>query len=155
MEPTLQHLEGFAVSGITTRTINIDEMSPATAKLGTHWGKFFAENLAEKIPHKLPDTAVYGVYHHYESDHSGHFDLTAGVAVSAPAVAFDTVQIGKGDYLVFSEQGPLPQSVVVAWYAVWQYFEAHPEIKRTYVADFERYNGPASVDVFIGVSPSK
>jgi predicted transcriptional regulator YdeE len=61
------------------------------------------------------------------------------------------VKIETGDYLVFTGQGEMPQMVLAAWQAVWQYFEQHPEIRRSYKSDFEAYSGPDQVAIHIGV----
>ena len=74
--------------------------------------------------------------------------MTAGVAVAGEPA---TVHIEAGDYLVFSGQGRMPQMVLAVWDAVWQYFDEHPEIRRTYRSDFESYGGPDQVDIHIGV----
>ena len=59
-----------------------------------------------------------------------------------PSRTAGTVRIEAGDYLVFSGQGEMPQMVLAVWQSIWQYFEAHPEIRRTYRSDFEAYSGP-------------
>jgi predicted transcriptional regulator YdeE len=63
-----------------------------------------------------------------------------------------TVPIEAGDYLVFSGQGEMPQMVLAVWQSIWQYFEQHPEIRRTYRSDFEAYSGPEQVAIHIGVT---
>ena len=61
------------------------------------------------------------------------------------------MRIEGGDYLVFTGQGEMPQMVLAVWQTIWQYFEAHPEIKRLYRSDFEAYSGPEQVAIHIGV----
>lgn len=149
MEPIRQHQEAFRIAGLTVRTTNRSEMNPATAHLGALWGRFFGEKIAESTPGRTGDERIFGVYSAYESDAHGAFDVTAGVAVSGGA---GSVAVEAGDYLVFTGQGEMPQMVIATWQRIWQYFEAHPEIARSYRSDFEAYEGPDKVEIHIGVS---
>ncbi len=114
-------------------------------------GRFFSEEQAESIPGKIPGSAIYGVYSAYESDASGAFDVTAGVAVNARPKGYETVQIEAGEYLVFEAQGPLPDAVIATWRRIWTFFEENPQIQRRYATDYEAYTGPESVAVCIGI----
>ncbi len=105
----------FQVCGPQVRTRNQDEQQPRTARIGGLWGSFFAEGLAERISTRQPDSLVYGVYSGYESDASGYFDVTAAVAVSAPAPGYETLQVQAGPYLVFEGRGAMPQTVIDTW----------------------------------------
>lgn len=148
MQPQLQRLDAFNVSGLTARTTNRDESDPQAALIGTLWNRFFDERVYEKMPNRVADMHLYGVYSSYDSDAHGSFDVTTGVAVADGPAA---VRIEGGDYLVFCGQGVMPQMVIAVWEAIWQYFEAHPEIRRRYRSDFEAYSGPEQVAIHIGV----
>lgn len=148
MQPQLQRLDAFNVAGLTARTTNRDENNPQAARISTLWNRFFDERIYEKTPHRIADMHLYGVYSAYETDADGAFDITTGVAV---ADGPEAVRIEGGDYLVFAGQGAMPQMVLAAWQAIWQYFDAHPEIKRRYRSDFEAYSGPEQVAIHIGV----
>lgn len=146
--PRRARLDPFDVAGLTARTSNRDESDPGAARIGPLWGRFFDERVYETLPQRADDRHLYGVYSAYEADREGAFDITAGVAVAGgPA----TVRIEGGDYLVFTGQGEMPQMVLAVWQAIWQYFEAHPEIRRRYRSDFEAYAGPDQVAIHIGV----
>ncbi len=149
MEPLRQHHDAFRVSGLTVRTTNREEIDPTTARIGALWNRFFGEQTYESTPHRTGDARIFSVYSAYESDAHGAFDMTAGVAVSAGA---DSVAIESGDYLVFTGRGEMPQMVIATWQRIWQYFEAHPRIVRRYRSDFEAYEGPDAVAIYIGVS---
>ncbi|WP_085707610.1 GyrI-like domain-containing protein [Pseudomonas sp. B35(2017)] len=151
MDLKQQHVDGFTVAGLRVRTTNQAEHAGHTAKIGPMWGRFFQEGLAEAIPGKLTESPVYGVYSAYESDASGAFDVTAGVAVADPQGDFESVRVESGEYLVFEGQGVLPDAVIATWGRIWRYFEANPQIKRRYATDFEAYTGLESVAVYIGV----
>ncbi len=148
---TQKQIPAFMVSGITVRTNNQDEFNPATAKLANHWGTFFAENIAEKIPHRLKDSPIYGVYSSYESDFSGAYNLTAGMAVSKPCDAFETIDIQEGTYLVFESKGPMPETIINTWKKIWEFFNENLEVKRKYITDFEIYPGTDECIVCIGI----
>jgi predicted transcriptional regulator YdeE len=147
MHPQLRRREAFCIAGLTTRTSNKDERDPQAARFGKLWNRFFDE-CAYEAPHRVGDMRLYGVYSGYESGADGAFDITAGVAVVGDPA---TVRIEAGDYLVFSGQGDMPRMVLALWQSIWQYFEQHPEIERTYRSDFESYGGPDQVDIHIGV----
>lgn len=100
-----------------------------------------------KTVHRSADPRNFGVYSAYESDASGAFDVTVGVAV----LQGDALSVEAGDYLVFQAQGPVPMSVLGAWKRIWHYFEAHPEIQRRYGTDLETYSSPTEAAVYIGV----
>ena len=147
MQPQLRRREAFSVAGLTTRTCNRDERNPQSARIGKLWDQFFDE-CAYEAPLRVAAMRLYGLSSSYESGHDGAFAMTAGVAVAGEPA---TVHIEAGDYLVFSGQGRMPQMVLAVWDAVWQYFDEHPEIRRTYRSDFESYGGPDQVDIHIGV----
>ncbi|MDM0058734.1 GyrI-like domain-containing protein [Variovorax fucosicus] len=148
MEPIRQYQNAFAVAGLSVRTTNREEIVPGSGRIPGLWARFFGENVMGRTPHRdTADLRNFGVYSGYESDAHGAFDVTAGVAVTEGA----TVQVEAGDYLVFNASGVMPQAVLDAWAQVWQYFEAHPEVKRRYRSDFEAYTSPVSAVVCIGV----
>ena len=148
MEPNRQHQRAFAVAGIRVRTTNRDEADPGTARIAGLWNRFLHEPAHASTGLRTGDTRVFGVYSAYASDAHGAFDLTAGVAVSGGT---DSVAIEAGDYLVFTAQGQMPQAVIATWQRIWQYFEAHPEVVRSYRSDFEAYEGSDKASIHIGV----
>lgn len=152
-QPARRRINAFTVSGISVRTTNREESDPATARLGTLWGHFFGQGVAERVPHRPAAAAMYGVYSAYESDHSGAFDVTAGVNVLRPTqeAGFASVRIEAGEYLVFPARGAMPQAVIETWGRIWRFFEEHPEIARSYSSDFEAYSGADEVAIHIGV----
>ena len=149
MQPQLQRHDAFSIAGLTVRTSNREESDSQVARIGKLWSRFFDERVYEKTPHRVYDMRLYGVYSGYESDAHGAFDLTAGVAVSGGSSA---VRIEAGDYLVFTGQGEMPQMVLAVWQSIWQYFEQHLDVRRTYRSDFEAYSGPEQVAIHIGVT---
>jgi predicted transcriptional regulator YdeE len=152
MEPQIQHVSPFLICGTTVRTMNRDEFNPGTAKISGLWTQFFGNDTANKIAHRIPDGRIYGVYSSYETDASGFFDVTAGVAVNAADAGFSSVEIQGGKYLVFEAKGPMPAAVIQTWGAIWTYFQMHPQVTRAFLTDFEAYSGTDTVQVHIGVT---
>ncbi|MFP6560285.1 GyrI-like domain-containing protein [Paraburkholderia sp. B3] len=127
MEPGVENISRFSVSGLTVRTTNRAEFSQDTAKIPDLWEQFFSRGLADNIPNRLPDAPIFGVYSAYESDATGAYDLTAGVSVSQRNPDFRNIGIQDGKYLVFEASGPMPTAVIQTWAAIWAYFEQHPQ----------------------------
>ena len=158
--------------GISVRTTNIAEISHETAKLGKLWQKFYQNH----VSHLEKDEDVYGIYHNYESDDVGAFDVVASWKVPSQQDEQDkvnssdylnagntgknsnlvTVNIPAGKYLVFSEHGRMPNTVMNAWEKAWTYFNDRScEHTRTFDVDFEHYIGGnleyGQVDLYIGI----
>ncbi|WP_198336824.1 GyrI-like domain-containing protein [Psychrobacter celer] len=154
--------EAIACKGISIRTTNHAEVSHDTAKLGRLWQKFY-QNYAGQLPE---GEDIYGIYHNYESDDlAGAFDVVASwevtgepEALSAPSPAggLVAVNIPAGKYLVFSEEGHMPNTVMNAWEKAWEYFnDPNCEHTRNFDVDFEHYiDGNleyGQVDLYIGI----
>ena len=150
--------EAIVCKGISTRTTNNAEISHDTAKLGRLWQKFY-QNHKE---HLSEGEDSYGIFHNYESDDLvGAFDVVAGWKVDSEQEQQSTgnlvtVNIPAGKYLVFSEEGRMPNTVMNAWEKAWTYFNDRTcEHVRTYNVDFEHYIGGnleyGKVDLYIGI----
>lgn len=161
--------EAVACRGISVRTTNIAETSHETAKLGRLWQKFYQGH----VSHLEEGEDIYGIYHNYESDDVGAFDVVAswktggeqdqsgnGDTLNAGntgnANNLVTVTIPTGKYMVFSEQGNMPNTVMNAWEKVFAYFnDPSCEHTRVYDVDFEQYvDGNlvyGQVDLYIGI----
>ncbi len=138
-------LDSFKVSGVKTRTNNKNEMKPEDSKIALLWNNFYQN----KLPEKLNSNEIYGVYYNYESDVNGNFDVLAGLKVDNKD--FESINIEKGEYLVFSKKGTMPQAVIDTWSEVWNYFNSNPKEKRAYKTDFEKYISDNEVEVYIGI----
>ncbi len=145
--------KGLTVQGVRVRTCNADEMQAATARIGPLWADFGAQI----APLMTPPAQVFGVYHRYESDAHGAFDVLAGAHALKPAatdaLALARVDIAAGRYLVFAAAGAMPQAVIDAWARIWRYFaDPHCPYQRAYTTDFERYTDEGLVEIFIAVA---
>ncbi len=172
MSPDVQQLvEAINCKGISIRTTNNAEISHDTAKLGRLWQKFHQNH----VSHLAQGADIYGIYHNYESDDLvGAFDVVASwkaedeqtegenvlsaesVLSAAHSSDVVSVTIPAGKYLVFSEEGYMPNTVMNAWEKAWEYFHDRDcEHTRTYHVDFERYvEGNleyGQVELYIGI----
>jgi predicted transcriptional regulator YdeE len=150
----IEEIQGLRIQGLSVRTCNADEAHPGRARIGALWADF-AVKLA---PHFADGAVTYGVYHHYESDANGAYDLLVGGDVLAPhantdAQPWSVIDIQDGPYAVFQANGPMPQAVIEAWGRVWSYF-ADPQCphKRAYTTDFERYGSDGVVNICIALA---
>ena len=148
-------INGLTVTGLVVRTRNADEAQPSTARIGALWAEF-GQQIAPRL---APGALTYGVYHHYESNADGMFDVLAGADAQSPsledALELTRVDIANGPYLVFETHGAPPQAVIEAWGQIWRYF-ADPECEhqRAYTTDFECYLADGQIDMYIAVLPS-
>ena len=141
-------IESNRVTGLQVRTKNTDEMNPETQKIAPLWGRFFNELL----PTLEEGATVYGVYHNYESDAMGEFDVLVGADALTVTDEMKSVELQAGKYLMFPVKGELPQAIIDTWMQIWAYFE-DPSIdeKRAYETDFEHYLSADEVEIYIGV----
>ena len=170
--PIQELTDAQTCTGISIRTTNTAEISHETAKLGQLWQNFYQNHVSQL--EKGQD--IYGIYHNYESDDAGAFDVVASWKVDNEKTQSDnddtvdavntsndkhasnlvTVNIPAGKYMVFSEYGNMPNTVMNAWEKAWEYFnDPSCEHTRTYNVDFERYvEGKleyGQVELYIGI----
>ena len=149
--PNIQKVEVHSktIIGLQVRTKNTEELNPETQKIAPLWGRFFHEML----PTLGEGATVYGVYHNYESDATGEFDVLVGADALAVTAEMKSVELQAGKYLMFPVKGELPQAIIDTWMQIWAYFE-DPSIdeKRAYEMDFELYKSADEVEIYIGVT---
>jgi len=156
------HLDDITLIGITARTSNEREMSPETAKIGGMVAAYFGGQLSEKMLNRKTPGVTYAVYTDYESDEHGEYTYFIGEAVESSegqdTEAFDIITIPAGAYQKFTTAaGKMPNVVIEAWQKIWAMGPADFGAKRSYLADFELYDGRAldpentEADIFIGI----
>lgn len=89
------------------------------------------------------DATIYGIYHNYESDFKGDYDLT--VAMSSP-ISTTKITLPEEKYEKFSVDPDEENGIVKSWERIWQ-----ADLKRKYTFDFEKYNPDGSVEIYIAV----
>ncbi len=142
----------MCVVGISIKTTNKDSLS--TRQITELWERFYAENIREKISHKIDDNVI-GLYIDYEGDCSEPYIVVAGCRVSSCDVIPEGMvakKVPASKYAVFTAKGPLPDSIVNTWKAAWQ-----TDLNRTYAGDFEVYSQKShkdqdpEVDIYIAI----
>lgn len=143
--------DSIICQGICVRTNNENEMNPSTAKIGELWDNFY-QNV---MPTVADSPQLYGLYYNYASDVNGDFDVMAAVSnalANTDNLTLTSTTIPAGNYLVFTQQGKMPQAVITAWQQVWAYFtNANCQHTRKYSVDFEKYVAEDIVEVYIAV----
>lgn len=144
IQPTMNYIDSFTITGFTVQTQNSDEFNEETAKLPKLWQQFHSSNPAS-------NTTIFGVYSDYESDAKGAYRVTVGVTHNNHDAELHTIKINSGNYLVFQGKGPMPQAVIETWKRVWDYFTLRAPYQRCFRTDFEAYSNENEVSIYIGV----
>jgi predicted transcriptional regulator YdeE len=149
------------VVGYSVRTTNAAE-SKGDGEIPKLWGRFFQENLGDKIPHRMGQSLIV-VYSDYASDQNGEYTYLLGAPVDSVAdVPKDlTVRtIPAGSYAVLTTPaGPPQQTLPAIWTKIWGMSEAELGGKRSFVMDYETYDGLSDpqnmqVEVHLGLVPA-
>lgn len=147
-------VEPFDLIGISVRTTN--KNGQGMKDIGGLWGRFFSENIPEKIPNKI-SSEIYTVYTDYEGDFTQPYTTIIGCKVENLGEIPEGM-IGKsfegGNYLHLTAKGDIHQGLIGnKWNEIW-----NSDLKRRYTADFEIYgkkaenSQDAEVDFFIAVN---
>jgi len=148
--PNIQkvNVKAKRITGLQVSTNNRDEMSQETQKIAPLWKRFHDEIL----PLLEDNSEVYGLYHHYESDALGQFDVLVGTDGALDLEGSATVMVEEGRYLMFPVKGELSQAIKEGWQKVWAYFEDESiDERRAYATDFEKYISEDEAEIYIGV----
>ena len=118
-------MDNFKIIGISTVTTN-----ESMVDIENLWGKFWGENIADKIPNKVGDE-FYAVYTDYESDHTGKYTLIIGFPVTTLDNIPDgfvgrEILVGKAEKYI--SKGKMPEAILKTWTEIWQ----DTELKRAY-----------------------
>ena len=161
MKKTLVKKSEIKLVGMSLRTNNKNEMNPETSKIAGLAGKFWSEQLAEKIMNRKNGGVTFSVYTEFDSDEHGDYTYFIGEEVDSfeniPA-AFCQLIIAPTTYQKFTtEPGKMPEVVINAWQQIWQMTANDLDGRRIYQADFEVYDQRAHdpmntiVDIYIGI----
>jgi predicted transcriptional regulator YdeE len=142
------NITSLNISGLKTRTSNVNEQSAETAKIAPLWNKV----VEDCFPYMLVSGSVYAVYSNYESDVAGQYDLLVGSDKFASSLGnTESVEIQEGSYLKFSKDGDMPEACISLWQDIWSYFESDGcQHVRSYTTDFEKYT-QTGVEIYISI----
>lgn len=147
MQPV--QVNAFQLTGYSVRTSNLEEMQPATAKIGDLWAQFYSQQGAKLTK----QSNIYGVYTDYESDFSGQYRVFSATDTPINDDQLSSLTIAPGLYYVFSTQGEVPNAIIELWGHIWEYFSNDQDARyqRAYTTDFEHYKSPSSFDIYVAV----
>lgn len=91
--------------------------------------------------------SIYGVYHNYESNYQGDYDLS--ISIATEQLHDNTITLGH-NYREFAIALNQPSSIVEVWQSIWQ-MEKNGELDRQYDADYEEYRADGTVSIFISL----
>ena len=145
--------QALHVVGIALRTHN----GEAFETIPAHWAAFSQAQLAARLPHRLSDD-VYAVYTNFENagiDNSGCYTLVIGHAVPGhwaelPPEGLTHVVAPASTRAVFPVEKGRFDLVGAEWQTIWQ----RTDLKKTTLADYERYQPDGSIDIHIGLTPN-
>lgn len=136
----MQVTEDIVIVGVSIRT------SPETAMhdIPALWKRFLGDG-------GTPGP-VYAVYCDYDSDSSGAYTLVLGgqASMSSPVPpGRRRVRIPSGTYTTFHADGDPADVVWKTWHHINTEWTARD--RRRYIADFETYVSPTSVEIAVGI----
>ncbi|OAA90234.1 effector binding domain-containing protein [Clostridium ljungdahlii] len=139
--------------GKEIRTTN--EGGKCKAVIEKLWTEFSQQKLEDKIPNKLKNGEILGLYSDYENKEFGDYSYMVGLQVKDTGSIPDGMTykvIPASKYYVVTVKGKMPESIGEAWGYIW-----NADIERTYTGDFEiydeRYDGSenSEVDIYVAV----
>lgn len=149
---TIEQDQAIHVIGIELRTTN----AQAFETIPAHWQRFGEDNVPAQVSGRQGD-AVYAVYTHFEHagrNNQGLYSLVLGPAVApdapVPAGMVRVVAPASRRAVFPVEKGRLDQ-VGAVWQAIWQ----RDDLRKTFIADYERYGADGSIDILVGVEPAR
>ncbi|KYG88900.1 AraC family transcriptional regulator [[Bacillus] sp. KCTC 13219] len=87
---------------------------------------------------------IFAIYHNYESDFTGDYDLYIGTEVNGANE--EGIIIPTGQYVVIVVDTSQENGVFLAWTEIWQ-----SDIARAYKTDFEYYAQDGTVKIYLSV----
>lgn len=136
-----QQQDSFTVVGLTVRTTNDKEVG-GQGEIPQLWQSVMEGDKLSQVPNRVSDDLVV-VYSDYASDHTGEYNYTLGVRVTAADKVPDGFVVRKiqaGKYAVIqSDQGPPQQVIPALWLKINQMTPQQLGGARAYRTDFEIY----------------
>ncbi|MCS7057783.1 MAG: GyrI-like domain-containing protein [Meiothermus sp.] len=151
--PILTREWGFLVAGYVVHTSHSAETDPSRARLPELWARVEGGVLERALPRRMAGGKPFVVYHSYDADQDrcamlvgyqvrGLEDVPDGIAA---------LNVPPGRYLMFTAQGPQPQSARRAWGEIQAYFRQPRAPRRAYSFDFEVYEHPLRASIFVAI----
>jgi predicted transcriptional regulator YdeE len=162
MKKTFVDLKEKKIVGISVRTSYEAELDSLKGNIFPCVKKYFHENLAAQIPHRLSPGKTYCIYTQYEKGHLGEYTYFIGEEVSSvegvPS-SLKVLTIPAQKYAKFTNgPGSMPDVVKKPWAEIWKMSPKELGGTRAFLADFEIYDERAAdhqnliLDFFIGLA---
>lgn len=159
MQKNFTKLESIKLVGISAITSNAKEFS-GQGIIPQTIGRYYAEAIPDKTPHRKTPGKLFCVYTKYESDFNGEYTYFVGEEVNGfdGVVGLETLVIPAQDYQKFTnDPEPMPQACINMWQKIWGMDQLALGGERGYLADFEVYDersadqSNAVLDIYVGV----
>ncbi|WP_420337848.1 GyrI-like domain-containing protein [Roseibium sp.] len=141
-----QEEQGFTVVGLSKVVRNDNP-----AAIGALWEAFQSYDVRTKLCVDASED-VYCVYHDYEGGFMDPYRMTIGYRVSSADAPEDlhSAEVPSQTVVTYEVNGPLPQSLISQWQAIW-----NGQLNRSYLADYDVYDAtdPEAVSIKVGVRP--
>ncbi|GIW25554.1 GyrI-like domain-containing protein [Meiothermus sp.] len=153
-KPVRTFESGFFVAGYEVRTSHATEANPQTAKIPALWEKIERGELELLIPKRLAKGKPFVVYYNYQDPPSGPYSVLLGYQVIGQddvPPGLSGLNVPGGRYLMFTAQGPRPESVLRTRQEIEAYFRQPGAPRRAYTFDYEVYENSQRVSLFVAI----
>ncbi|NWL89637.1 AraC family transcriptional regulator [Paenibacillus sp. 79R4] len=97
---------------------------------------------------EVANTVIFGVYHNYESNYKGDYDLS--IATSSFSTT-NKLTISEQGYEIFKVDSSKDNGVFETWQQIWA-LEENGELDRAYTFDFEKYDINGEIEIYIAIN---
>jgi len=136
-------LPAIKMVGLACRTRNQFETAESSARIPQVWEDFYDKKAIHKIENIKNPNCIMGVFTKYESDQDGFYTMILGTEVKEFGhipEGLIGLSIMDNQYLLFSGEGELPDSVLDTWENASDFFSENRDYQRGYTTDIEVYN---------------
>ena len=121
------------VSGLKIRTSNLK-----AEEIWKLWERFYVEWHKDKL--WLNEKNIYAVYHNYELDQNGDFDIQYGnydllIGWISDIEWYDFVNLEESKYKVFEVNWQTGKEIFATWQEIW-----NSNLERNFNTDYELYS---------------
>jgi predicted transcriptional regulator YdeE len=148
----IHQTQAIHVIGLELRTSN----QVAAQSIPAFWECFMAQGVLQRLPNKMSDD-IWAVYTHFEQagvNNEGLYSLIIGAQMpvdsEVPAGLVRAV-LPASHKAVFEAQTGRPDSVPDVWQTIW----ANHDLKKTFIADAERYASSGEIQIWVGVESTR
>ncbi|WMT41632.1 AraC family transcriptional regulator [Paenibacillus sp. D2_2] len=97
---------------------------------------------------EVEQLAKYGVYHNYENNYKGDYDLSTA---TSSFITSKKLTLSDQGYKIFKVDNSRENGVFETWQQIWA-LEESGELDRAYTFDYEKYEVNGEIEIFIAVN---